>query len=346
MKSYHLFILPFVLLLACAAPNKVKTEIQTFELTKLNRFSSNHLRGLSMFNDSIVWASGVNGTVIYTADGVNWNNISIQEASDLDFRDIHAFSENEAIVLSAGNGVSIFKTIDSGKTWNLVFQDTNSAMFYDGFDFNTNGVGVAFGDPIDGRMTLLKSLDYGNNWEAFPDSLCPTLDEGEAGFAASGTGIKVFKNKFILATGGGSQCHMIEFMLSDSSSTKTHIPIASGNGTGVFSISFWNEMEGIAVGGNYVDSANATSNCAITDDGGKTWELIHQKNPNGYRSCAAANEGGSLLLTSGRTGIEYSIDKGKSWKFLSDEGFYSCAVGRKVAWLVGRNGKMGRIDLK
>jgi len=99
-------------------------------------------------------------------------------------------------------------------------------------------------------------------------------------------------------------------------------------------------------GGSYKDSANTTANCAVTNDGGETWTLVDANNPNGYRSCIAQAKGNGLLITVGRTGSEYSLDKGGSWKHLGSEGYYACDIANNVGWAVGRSGKMAKINLE
>ena len=119
----------------------------------------------------------------------------------------------------------------------------------------------------------------------------------------------------------------------------------SAPGAGIFSMAFINDSMGVAVGGNYVDSANASSNCAITRNGGRSWELVTEEQPNGYRSCVAVHAGSKLWLTTGRTGSEYSNDGGRSWEAIGTEGYYSCAVGNGYAFASGRRGKLARMKL-
>ena len=48
----------------------------------------------------------------------------------------------------------------------------------------------------------------------------------------------------------------------------------------------------------------------------------------------------------GKTGISFSNDGGKTWKDVSDEGFYAIDfVNENTAWLSG-NEKIGKLDLK
>ena len=50
-------------------------------------------------------AVGSNGAVLRSLDdGSTWQQISIQHANELDFRDVEAFSADEAYVMSSGDG--------------------------------------------------------------------------------------------------------------------------------------------------------------------------------------------------------------------------------------------------
>lgn len=299
-----------------------------------------------MVNDSVAWASGTDGTVLRTIDGNTWIDVSVPEAEKLDFRDVHAFDQNNALVMNSGNGLSIFRTSDGGSTWSIVFHEADSSYFFDGMDFNSDGIGYAYGDPIDGRMTLIESIDFGKHWNWVDEKFRPVLDSAEASYAASGTGIKVMVDQLWIATSGGKKSHVYSRLRDFSQLIPNETPLFSEAGAGIFSITFWNMQEGVIVGGSYIDSTNATSNCAITSDGGKTWEMIAENNPRGYRSCVASNEDGSLLVAVGRSGSEYSLDKGKTWVANGDEGYFSCAISNEAGWAVGRNGKMARLILQ
>lgn len=311
----------------------------------IGRPALNHLRGLFQVDDQIAWASGTKSTVLKTTDGEHWSNVSVTDTTDLDFRDIHAFNEKEALVLSAGNGVAIYRTADGGSSWQLVFKDTASSYFFDGMDFNKAGIGFAFGDPIENKMQLLKSADFGKTWHLLPSEYCPEMNEGEAGYAASGTGIKVSNKTIRIVTGGGPVCRLLKSPIDELKWTPHETPIASGSGAGIFTAVFLNENDIVALGGDYIDSTNAASNCAVTADGGKSWQLITANNPRGYRSCVAANQAQNLLLASGRTGTEYSVDGGLNWNPIGNDGYYSISIFDRIGWATGRNGKMARITL-
>src|SRR5438270_12693982 len=107
----------FASLLFCALASATSAQ-----WIKQNVNTTAGLRGLSVVNEKIVWASGTGGTVIRTIDGgKTWNVMTVSGAEKLDFRDIEAFDANTAYILSIGNGESsrIYKTVDGGKTWQL-----------------------------------------------------------------------------------------------------------------------------------------------------------------------------------------------------------------------------------
>ncbi|HKF40040.1 MAG TPA: hypothetical protein VKB21_03075, partial [Candidatus Acidoferrum sp.] len=71
--------------------------------TKVDVPTTASLRGLSVINQNVVWASGTGGTVIKTIDGgKTWKVIVVPGAEKLDFRGIHAFDEKNALIMSSG----------------------------------------------------------------------------------------------------------------------------------------------------------------------------------------------------------------------------------------------------
>jgi len=307
--------------------------------------TTNHLRGLSVVNDKVVWASGAQGTFLMTKNGgKKWTSGQIPGAEELDFRDIHAFDKKTALVLSAGEVGSIYKTRDGGKNWERTYHNTEKGIFFDGMDFADEKRGIAFGDPIDGKLVVVQTKDGGNTWQKIKN--LPNCIEGEAGFAASGTGI-VYNGKNIwIATGGGEKARIFQSNDDGISWTIANTKMISGEGKGIFSMTMVNDKIGVAVGGSYIDSTANKLNCAYTEDGGNTWVSPTKNTPNGYRSCVAYKDLGKTLIAVGRTGTDVSYDFGKTWIKQSEEAYYVCGVGEKWIYGAGRSGKLGKILLK
>ena len=158
------------------------------------------IRGLSVVNDSVAWASGSKGYVALTINGGktwDWQQVKGFESSD--FRDIEAFSDKQAIVMSSGTPALILKTVDGGLTWKEKFRKADIAYFLDAMDFQNPKHGFVLGDPIKGKFLLLETNDEGETWHQFKN--LPNALPGEAAFAASGTCLRVY-HKLAIVTGG------------------------------------------------------------------------------------------------------------------------------------------------
>src|SRR5262245_35643816 len=139
-------------------------------LTPLATHTTANLRGVSAPSNTVVWASGTGGTYLRTTDaGQTWTVSRVPGAEQLDFRDIEAFNENVAYLLSAGPGTvsRIYKTTDGGSHWTLQLKNEDPRGFYDCMAFWDETHGIALGDSIDGEFQLF-STDDGEHWHQLP----------------------------------------------------------------------------------------------------------------------------------------------------------------------------------
>lgn len=305
------------------------------------------LRGLSIVNQNVIWASGTGGTVLRTVDGgKNWSVIKVPDAEKLDFRDIEAFDANTAYILSIGTGESsrIYKTIDGGKTWKLQFKNTNEKAFLDALAFWDKTNGMAMSDPVDGKYLLLKTTD-GENWTIADNQQMPNAKDGEAAFAASGTCLLTQGKNNIFLISGGNDARVFRSENRGLSWSVFDTPITKGTaGSGIFSIAMFDKLNGIIVGGNYEKPDDITNNLAFTTDGGKSWML--SKGLNGYRSGVTYIDKNTIIAV-GASGSDLSTDGGKTWKNL-DKGNYNAVQtkGKNTIWAVGANGLVANFLLK
>ena len=150
----------------------------TWTLTPTN--SSQQFRGLAPVSKKVVWVSGTNGTVLCTTNsGASWSDVSpsfapSENASDFQFRDIHAFSSSSAVILSIGEGnlSRIYTTHDAGRTWKRTFVNEEEKAFYDGLAFSPEHLryGVATPDPVGGKLRLLETRN-GREQQSTVDSI-------------------------------------------------------------------------------------------------------------------------------------------------------------------------------
>lgn len=342
--------------LAAASPLSQKTAFSTRNLNMtweiLPTNSQQQFRGLSPVSDKVAWVSGTEGTVLRTTDGgATWASVRpvlSPEDAELQFRDVHAFSADKAVILSIGEGADsrVYVTSDGGSTWTQTFANQEAAAFYNCVDFEDDQRGIAVSDPVDGKFRLIETLDGGESWAIVdPSKMEPAL-EGEFGFAASGTCISTAAGRWYLASGGvdpGRVFRSADGHRWDASGSA----IAGGASAGVFSVRFRDASHGIAVGGDF-NAANGSDHTASwSEDGGATWTAA-EAFPGGYRSGSSWAPGlCGVAVAVGPSGSDITVDGGQTWQAIDSGSFDSveCLAGR-VCWASGSGGRVGKLTLK
>jgi len=308
------------------------------------------LRGLSVVDDNIVWASGSNGTIARSTNGgKSFEWLTVQGYEQRDFRDIEAFDANTALIMAVAEPAIILKTKDGGKTWKKVFEDTAKGMFLDAMDFADDQNGVVVGDPIDNKMFLATTRNSGEYWEILKN-INDTLSNGEAFFAASGTNLKFFLNKnknsglpsLFYISGGLKSNFYFDFL-------KEPLQIIQGKeSTGANSISVdIKYKKGVIVGGDFANDKDATENCVLLNfQNGIKFTVPHTP-PHGYRSCVEYITK-DKLITCGTSGVDISNDGGVNWELISTKSFHVCQKAKKGSkvFLAGGNGKIAQLLYK
>jgi photosystem II stability/assembly factor-like uncharacterized protein len=313
------------------------------------------LRGISAVSDTVAWASGARGTILRTIDGGRvWQALTIPGTSDLDFRDIDAFSDSVAYVLSIGNGPAsrIYKTTDGGQTWTLQFQNADPGAFFDAMAFWDEQRGIAFSDSVAGQFVIMRTVDGGAHWTRIPPDSLPAALENEGAFAASGTNVAMSGTRSVwIGTGAAARARVLRSADAGATWAVADTPLAAGTSSGIYSIAFRDARHGVIVGGDYNKEEEAVDNAAFTSDGGRTWKAA--TGLSGYRSVVAPLPGGRgarVWLALGPTGTDVSSDDGKTWRQMSSVGFDTVSVARgdggPVVFAAGANGRIGRLNVR
>lgn len=314
--------------------------------TPQNSRTDEPLRGISAVSGKVAWASGAKGTVLRTVDGgTTWETLVIAGADSLDFRDIQAFDQNTAFVLSIGQGdlSRIYKTSDGGKIWQMQFSNSDPKAFYDCFAFWDSTHGIAVSDSVDGKFPLIATSD-GMTWNPVAVKNMPEALPSEGAFAASGTCIATFGKSDVWFGTGGPAARVFHSVDRGKNWTVAETPIIHGAASqGVFSLAFWTAKDGVAVGGDYKEPPKTENVAAVTHDGGKTWTLA-AKPPQGYRSAVAVGLSHALVAV-GTSGADISHDFGNSWTPIFKEDLNALALTGNSGWAVGPSGKIVAVDL-
>ena len=309
------------------------------------------LRGLTLVDNKTAFASGSKGEVIASIDGgKTWTIVEKPGTDQFEIRDMHAFDANRVVAMNSGEPAKFFLSDDAGKSWSETFFERDKAAFFDAFEFWDNEKGIGFSDPIDGRLVVVRTDDGGKTWERNAKEYCPEFEEGEAGFAASGSCLAIHGTKKVwIGTGGKAGktkvARVVYSMDAGKSWVSSDTPIPRTESKGIFSLAFPTDSFGVAVGGDYKAPEIAHDNIVLTNDGGKTWRTCKGKSPSGYRSVVShfKRDGKLILVTSGRNGTDISLDNGENWKRISDVGFQamSFSADGSSGIGVGRGGMIG-----
>ncbi|WP_405296460.1 WD40/YVTN/BNR-like repeat-containing protein [Algibacter sp. Ld11] len=350
MKKMCLVIL--VLLGMCSCGNHYQFPIQhinSVEVIHLLEDSLLNVRALEVVketNGAYFLASNGKAGHIYSSDDKSLNVVyPISMAPDSiknNFRSLAITSKN-GFGLSIESPARLYKIKNDEKK--LVYQENHPKVFYDALDFWNDQEGIAIGDPTDSCLSIIITRDGGNSWSKIPCENLPNAKVGEAAFAASDTNIAIVGKHTWVATGGKSSRILYS---PDKGETwqAFETPIIQGTETtGMYSIDFYDALNGFAIGGDYTAPEANVANKIKTSDGGKTWRVVASGENPGYRSCVqyvpASN--GKKLVAVGFKGVDVSNNAGDTWRHISDESFYTIRfINDSLAYAAGA-GKVSKL---
>ncbi|MBW8243898.1 oxidoreductase [Muricauda oceani] len=334
-----------VLVLFSCAEEPKKQPFQSVNVTAVFEDSVS-IRAITFLDGRTLAFAGSNG--VYGTVDVNSNkvrtNIQSYDSITPSFRAVGGTSE-DFFMLSIESPALLYKTGDTGKM-ELVYTEEGEGVFYDSLAFWNDTEGIAVGDTVNGCLSIIITRDGGVTWTKLACSDLPKGIEGEGAFAASNSNIAVQGNKVWIGTTEGRI-----YYSADKGATWgiQETPITSDEPTqGIYSIDFYDENVGFAIGGDYTKPSSSVKNKIKTVDGGKSWQLIADGQEPGYKSCVqfVPNSGGEALVATGFTGISYSSDGGASWKGLSEEPFFTLRfLNDSTAYAAG-SGRIAKLEFK
>ncbi len=300
------------------------------------------IRAIQVLDENTLWYAGYMGHYGYTEDGgANWFQDSmVIEGKQPGFRSL-VVTDEAVFLLTTESPALLFRSTDKGQNWEIVYREDHPDSYYNSMAFWDAQTGIAVGDEVEGCLSVIITRDGGQNWKKLPCDQLPPYIEGEGGYAASNTNIALQGDHVWIGT-GGSRSRVWHSADRGQTWEAFQTPINEGGEmTGIYSVAFRDEQNGILFGGDWNNQAQNTRCKAITSDGGKTWRLLSDGQEPGYRSCVQYVPGtrGQEILAVGIPGISYSADGGDTWQALSDESFYTLRMSPTghSAWLAGKN---------
>jgi len=353
MKYFFLPLLVIVFFFSCGKNEELKLRgFSEVEIEHLMQDSLLNVRALEIYDRNILFFATSNGKVGAIAGYLEQETIKINYDKLLqikrdslipNFRSA-ACTINGGFAMSIGTPALIFNVGE--KEFKVVYKETHPKVFYDSMEFWNEDEGIAIGDSTDGCLSVIITRDGGETWTKLSCDDLPKGTENEGAFAASDTNISIIGDYTWVATTAGRV-----YYSPDKGKTwevfKTPI-IKEKETEGIYSIDFYDELNGFAIGGDYTKPDDNAANKIRTKDGGKTWELVAQNQNPGYRSCVQyiPNRKGKELVAIGFKGIDYSNDSGSTWRHLSDEGFYTIRFQNDSTAYAGGAGRISKLTFR
>lgn len=302
--------------------------------------TDSELRGLSPTGGKTYWASGSKGWIIRGRDE-RQEPMRIVGAEGLDFRGLHAFSDDHVLAMSAGPGQAsqLWRTTDGGKHWAQVAVNQDPNGFWDSIAFVDGRRGFILGDPTEGRFTVLYTADAGKSWARLPPEGVPPAADGEGAFAASNGCVAIGRHgQVAFCTGGAGKARVYlsrggggVFVAMD-----TPIP-ADAPSKGAFAVTFDRQGGLWVCGGDYKTPRGAGVNLAWLAPGGLGFNPVPA--PAGYLSGISAKRG--TVMATGLAGTIVSRD-GAPFERVSEAPMNTVRLtSKKTAVLCGPKGTVG-----
>ena len=311
------------------------------------------LQAISPVSDETAWVSGHGGAILRTTDGgATWRRIPAPGADSLQFRDIHAFSSRVAVALTSGEGPAsrIYRTADGGGTWSLAFLMDEPAGFMDCVDFWDGDRGFAYGDSFDGAPYVLVTGDGGRSWTRVPAGALPLANDGEGGFAASGTCARAGgQGHGWIGTGAGGSARILATNDYGESWTATEVPVARGDMAGIFTLAVDGGRPVMALGGDLASREEVVErNAAVSADAGQSWTVASAAPIAGavYGSATGGRSWYRVVVAVAPTGAAFTDDMGATWVAIPEVSAWAVefAEGGRVGWAAGGGGRIWRIE--
>jgi hypothetical protein len=338
---------------------------------------ANDANGLDFraLNGAVAWSSGSNGTVLRTIDGGKlWQVCTTPPGAEyLNFRSIHGFGADFAIVMSSGLGDQsrVYRTTDGCLHWTLVFSNPDKEGHWDAMQFSmeigTYKTGYILGRLADGRLAIFNTRDGGSSWQRYES--IPKIS-GEDSSSTSYGSMVLWGSfpRWISNSGSVPQIYRAEFYaISDDVFDFRWKPgmdnLVSGKGAykigAIAPAVTWNQSGrnrggrshqagyGVAVGGNGSDQAGIIGAAWFTVNDGKTWQPARTP-PHGFRSAVAYNGTKKTWITVGPNGTDISSNDGMDWHSLKPGPSDASDADRNwvalsLPFAVGSGGRIGKL---
>jgi subtilisin family serine protease len=205
---------------------------------------STRARAMSLASDQSMWIVGESGKVFRSRNG----GVSFERCVSPTVQNLDAVSAIDSLTAIVGEGESassgriaarLFKTVDGGRSWSVVYQGELGA-WWNGIAMISRNTGYAMSDAPQNqaRFLVVKTNDGGETWNALPNA---PISNGDFGWTRS----IYFVNALVGFFGGASNGNL--YKTFDGGATWQ---VESTGGGYVGSVFFYDEETGLRVSNN------------------------------------------------------------------------------------------------
>ena len=153
-----------LLLICCGCTAPIVKTLPSIKITPLTIElpENSSFRGLSKLNNIIAIGGSPNLIGIYENGQIKLQSIS--DTLESDFRAIGQTNEN-LFSLRAGSPAKLYQINKQTLKHQLVYVETDKNVFYDALHFFNNKDGIAFGDELNGCMSVITTNNGGGSWQ-------------------------------------------------------------------------------------------------------------------------------------------------------------------------------------
>lgn len=257
------------------------------------------LYSVKTVSPQIAWAAGAGGVVLRTTNGgTNWASVGGGNIGTMDLYNITALDASTAMTTGTPTSPAttfLFRTTNGGTSWDTVYQQPGGFLNAIHMFNATNG--IAQGDPLGGKWTVIRTTNGGASWER-DTANAPVQVGSEYG---ANNGMKVLGTTHIWwgpGTGNGL------YRSTDGGTTWSRVALpASGFTAGV---NFLNTSIGVV--------GNSSGVASRTTDGGQTWTPVTIGTTGAIYSVGTAGTldfwatRGSTIQVSKNRGVSFALD--------------------------------------
>lgn len=285
---------------------------------------------IKVVDQNVVWAAGDSGKVIRTINGgMTWTSVDGGNFGEATVWNIDALDSNNAFVTITPSPFSttyIYRTVSGGNSWDQVFSQDGG--FINDIHMINNVSGIAYGDPVGGKWTVIRTMDGGSSWNRIPTEPTPNGSE----FGIYYNSLCVTDSLHIWFLDDHRVYRSIDGGITWSYSTTTN-----------YFLSIWFNTNAVGMA-----STNVINTSESSIDSGKTWNSTSSPGPGTPYAMAGSGTRDFWYASDGY--IYHTTNNGSSWteEMVTFSQFFAMdfvTIGNiAFGYVAGTNGAVARYE--